>query len=333
MIFIQFKKIIACVFSLLMIIKRALKIRDESGVISDFREARAASFPFISGDTFRCIADITIDSVSDINKPPIPFAALSPYGLEKDVLIIFVALSVIESPVLQLYFLDWLSSLSISVKQQHKKRLKVIFHNGDKTPDIDFYKHVKAFVDEVFSVNVKDNIAGVTPIPIGLENLHHLKNGLLKDYMNHRINVVLEDKKNSRSRHILCAFNIYTNLAVREPLMSAIKLSRHEWCGTGMSAPMYRKAVLDSFFVISPPGNGGDCHRTWEAIALGAVPVVQRGSLAKSLVNYHPIYEVDNWEEFLALTDLELNNLFISIKKIPITRSFMAYWSRRLLDS
>ena len=107
-----YKKIIAFGFSFLMIIKRALKIRYESGVISDFRLARAASFPFISGDTFRCISDITIDSVSDINKIPIPFAALSPYGLEKNILIIFVALSVIEKPVLQLYFLDWLSSLS-----------------------------------------------------------------------------------------------------------------------------------------------------------------------------------------------------------------------------
>jgi len=27
-------------------------------------------------------------------------------------------------------------------------------------------------------------------------------------------------------------------------------------------------------FVVSPPGNGVDCHRTWEAIAMGSIPIV-----------------------------------------------------------
>ena len=28
----------------------------------------------------------------------------------------------------------------------------------------------------------------------------------------------------------------------------------------------YRKVLSNSYFVISPPGNGIDCHRTWEAL-------------------------------------------------------------------
>lgn len=35
----------------------------------------------------------------------------------------------------------------------------------------------------------------------------------------------------------------------------------------------------NSRFVVSPPGNGIDCHRTWEALALGAIPIVQNSSL------------------------------------------------------
>ena len=114
--------------------------------------------------------------------------------------------------------------------------------------------------------------------------------------------------------------------------MNAIKFSRHEFCGAGMSAPIFRRAVSESFFVISPPGNGIDCHRTWEAIALGAVPVVKTGTLAKSLINYLPIHEVDNWEEFLALTDFELKSLFYQYKKRPVTRALMPYWSSFILD-
>ena len=35
-----------------------------------------------------------------------------------------------------------------------------------------------------------------------------------------------------------------------------------------------------SKFVLSPPGNGFDCHRTYESILLGAVPIVVRDNPA-----------------------------------------------------
>jgi len=55
-------------------------------------------------------------------------------------------------------------------------------------------------------------------------------------------------------------------------------------------------------FVLSPPGKGLDCHRTWEALLMGAIPIVESSSL-------NPIYEglpvlvIEDWsilsEEFL----------------------------------
>ena len=32
-------------------------------------------------------------------------------------------------------------------------------------------------------------------------------------------------------------------------------------------------------FVASPPGNGFDCHRTWEALVLGCIVIVQNSSV------------------------------------------------------
>jgi hypothetical protein len=29
-------------------------------------------------------------------------------------------------------------------------------------------------------------------------------------------------------------------------------------------------------YVLSPPGNGIDCHRTWEALFLGSIPIVKK---------------------------------------------------------
>lgn len=51
-------------------------------------------------------------------------------------------------------------------------------------------------------------------------------------------------------------------------------------------------------FVLSPAGQGLDCHRTWEALLLGAIPIVQRSSL-DPLFSGLPVALVDDWEEVL----------------------------------
>lgn len=48
-------------------------------------------------------------------------------------------------------------------------------------------------------------------------------------------------------------------------------------------------------FVASPHGVGLDCHRTWEAMALGSVPIVKTSPL-DSLYEDLPVLIVDSWE-------------------------------------
>ena len=62
----------------------------------------------------------------------------------------------------------------------------------------------------------------------------------------------------------------------------------------------YRKALSESKFVLSPAGNGYDCHRTWEAMYLGAIPILRRANWPftnKSL----PVLLVDEWDDLLGL--------------------------------
>jgi hypothetical protein len=49
-------------------------------------------------------------------------------------------------------------------------------------------------------------------------------------------------------------------------------------------------------FVVSPHGNGLDCHRTWEALALGCIPIVKTSRL-DSLYNELPVLIVNDWSE------------------------------------
>lgn len=49
-------------------------------------------------------------------------------------------------------------------------------------------------------------------------------------------------------------------------------------------------------FVLSPAGNGLDCHRTWEALALGCIPIVRR-LLIETVFDDLPVLVVNEWSD------------------------------------
>jgi hypothetical protein len=49
-------------------------------------------------------------------------------------------------------------------------------------------------------------------------------------------------------------------------------------------------------FVLSPHGAGFDCHRTWEALLLGCIPIVKRATI-NDLFSDLPVIEVDDWSQ------------------------------------
>ena len=49
-------------------------------------------------------------------------------------------------------------------------------------------------------------------------------------------------------------------------------------------------------FVVSPLGNGLDCHRTWEALVLGCIPIVKTSGL-DSLYEDLPVLIIEDWND------------------------------------
>jgi hypothetical protein len=49
-------------------------------------------------------------------------------------------------------------------------------------------------------------------------------------------------------------------------------------------------------FVISPHGNGYDCHRTWEALILGCIPIVKKSDI-DVLYEELPVLIVNEWKD------------------------------------
>jgi hypothetical protein len=56
--------------------------------------------------------------------------------------------------------------------------------------------------------------------------------------------------------------------------------------------------LKSSYFVLSPNGFGIDCHRHWESLYMGAIPVVTRSKHIESLSQYFPFVILDKWEDF-----------------------------------
>ena len=85
-------------------------------------------------------------------------------------------------------------------------------------------------------------------------------------------------------------------------------------------------------FIISPVGNGLDCHRTWEAIIVGAIPILISSQLDELLQDL-PVCIVTDWhivtEEFLEkmYTQIQENRKQSVIEKVTYD-----YWEQRIRD-
>ena len=77
-------------------------------------------------------------------------------------------------------------------------------------------------------------------------------------------------------------------------------------------------------FVLSPKGGGHDCHRTWEALCLGCIPIVKRSGLSP-LFDGLPVLQVDDWSDvtggLLTKTLQEHGTKSYSMEKLTL-----AYW-------
>uniref|UniRef100_A0A914PU79 Exostosin GT47 domain-containing protein n=1 Tax=Panagrolaimus davidi TaxID=227884 RepID=A0A914PU79_9BILA len=89
----------------------------------------------------------------------------------------------------------------------------------------------------------------------------------------------------------------------------------------------------NSKFVLSPPGNGIDCFRTWESLSMGAVPIVLKSEL-QPLYDEMPVMVVNDWKE---VTEESMNKFsdekIMKLDKdgVPLRpKLWLRYWINRI---
>ena len=88
------------------------------------------------------------------------------------------------------------------------------------------------------------------------------------------------------------------------------------------------KNIVNYSFVLSPFGNGLDCHRTWEILCLGSIPVV-KAPMFKELFEGLPVLNVDNWnqvtQDLLDQTIIEFKDKLFNYDKLTLQ-----YWLNQI---
>ena len=60
----------------------------------------------------------------------------------------------------------------------------------------------------------------------------------------------------------------------------------------------YFTDLANSYFTLSPSGVGIDCHRTWEALYCGSIPIITSNKYNECFSKNLPIIRINSWQDF-----------------------------------
>jgi hypothetical protein len=266
--------------------------------INKFFNIRLSSKPYISGDTFRTIADIRLDSVDD-----------------------FYRITKLKNGSIIFCKTELLKCFTRFALPRMNKKFILITHNSDEVVDV---RYLDLLNNELlihwFAQNNCLTHKKITSIPIGLENRYYHNNGIPSHFKKIALNETPIELK------ILYSFSIHTNIAVRQKVRHI--LQDFGFAESKLTNSKHYKRLLSKYaFVASPEGNGIDCHRTWEALYLGVIPIVS-GSKFYSAFPMFPGLVLDHWEDLLVYDEKMLLKAHKeSVKKLSgADFIWMDYW-------
>lgn len=271
---------------------------------------RISSYPFISGDTFRKFCNHIFDETDT------PFIAKN--VMQADT--IFINGEILEDgvDVLQKFFTEQHPQI------QHKYIL--ITHNTDRSLPGKFGDYLN---DEKiiawFSQNIDRKHHKLFGIPIGLAN-YHWPHGKIEIVKNALQNIPATEHRTPRLVYL--NFAIWTNPHIRAPIWDFFKSKPFCVPTSGKAYPEYLNDLKKYRFVISPPGNGLDCHRNWEALLMGCIPILKHSTIDELFENL-PVIFIHDWnevtEEFLEKKHLEMKNTKYDLRKL-----YAEYWFNKI---
>ena len=203
-------------------------------------------------------------------------------------------------------------------------------------------------IKHVFCWNKPINHEKITAIPIGL-NYSRQHDSICSWLTNNSIRGLSE-------RKLLCINYTENTNSIRGMLLEKARNNWADFCdiisyipnertyfkhsnierGRKIKVDVTNKIYYDMInnykFILSPPGAGMDCHRTWEAVYMGCIPIVIKSNIDE-LYKDLPIVILDSWNDLSKeLLERKYNEIKerLDNKTFNIERVYLSYWLKKI---
>lgn len=206
----------------------------------------------------------------------------------------------------------------------HLNGVTLISHNSDYGI---YDRHLKYLdgnnIKKWYCQNRESSHPKLFSIPIGLANSQW-------PHGNQELITAIRSELNPKEILVYKNFDISTNYNERHNCNN-ITNNNGIFLSNNTSLENYWRAVSKSVFIISPPGNGIDCHRIWEALYLRTIPIVKYHE-SFSQFKHLPILFVNSWDE-VTIDNLQSSiNIFKDIDFSNIQELTINYWSNLITN-
>jgi len=170
------------------------------------------------------------------------------------------------------------------------------------------------------------NCEEVTTVPLGVENRRFGKWDMIEDF---------RSEPYQKSTHIYLNVHPNSNPGQRYKCIDKAKelhidndfrLSTDNY---KVDTERYFKRLRDSYYVLCPEGAGIDTHRAFEALYMGAIPVVTESRVTKELSRYFPFIILKDWSDLNP--DILTEDLYHEMWNLPGMKDnldFDIYWDK-----
>jgi hypothetical protein len=208
----------------------------------------------------------------------------------------------------------------------------LITHCSDFPIGFDRFSRKPSCIKKWFAQNAVYNHEDLISLPIGIENTITI-NGAVRgtgtpEYLIENIDKLTQKDKNIDT--LYCAWTKNNN-PIRDKITDIFEKNKVKYIWSEkLPYKEHINAISNYKFIVSPPGNGVDCHRTWEALYIGCIPIVIKNHIYD---NWDlPIFQVKDYNE---INEELLAQYLEKYKKqeYEYEQLNFSYWSKLIKDT
>lgn len=281
---------------------------------------------YVTGERFQALAAVTVTTPAILKTYPLPETVTAVFrDVKRGLANTPEALAKLQGKPAIFVYGRLLESFFSEVFPRLTHRFVMLSHNGDEAIDDRFLRWLNDdCIVHWFAQNVTIRHPKLSAVPIGIANARY-EHGNLASLAE------VARAKQAQSRIIYANFQAVTNRAVRQPILDHLRETDGVWIAPVRPFAEYVKDLAACRWCISPPGNGIDCHRTWEALYLGVIPVVQRSAGIEQLLEGAPAVLLDDLRT-ITLANVAQASAVFSAESFNQPRLAMRYWRRQIAE-